>query len=124
MRLEKTVLEQLQRAAASSEGEICGALIGTTRDIVGSVAMHNRSRDPASSFFISASDVLELQQRGIDVSGVYHSHPHSSAVPSARDLEQAVPGYIYLILSRDGEARAWQLREDRSSFDEIEWLTE
>ena len=46
-------------------------------------------------------------------------HP---ARPSEFDREHAWPWYTYLIISvaggKAGDSRAWQLREDRSGFDE------
>lgn len=43
---------------------------------------------------------LETEERGIEISGIYHSHPVSVAYPSARDVEHAGwPDAVYLICS-------------------------
>ncbi|MEM4281723.1 MAG: M67 family metallopeptidase [Candidatus Caldarchaeum sp.] len=39
------------------------------------------------------------EERGLQVVGVYHSHPDVAARPSAYDLEYALPGWSYLIVS-------------------------
>ena len=78
------------------------------------------SLDPLT-FFDAEEDA---QERGLDVVGIFHSHPDHPARPSAYDLEWALPNYIYLITSvgqgQAGETRAWQLLPDRSRFEEAE----
>ena len=77
-------------------------------------------------YLITAEDMLEGEDHaasfGLDVVGVFHSHPDSAPEPSAYDCQHALPWYLYLIVSiAAGEpagARAWQLREDRSDFQE------
>ena len=57
------------------------------------------------------------RDRGIDVVGIYHSHPDHEAVPSECDRQLAWQSYRYLILSvRQGKADAlqcWSLDGDR-----------
>jgi proteasome lid subunit RPN8/RPN11 len=54
--------------------------------------------------------------------GFYHSHPDVEARPSAFDRDHAWSGYSYVIVSVRGgvprETRSWELRPDRSAFDE------
>jgi len=64
---------------------------------------------------------LEAALQGLDVVGVFHSHPDHPPVASPRDLAWAAwPGYSYLITAvRQGqpqESRSWQLQPDRSGF--------
>lgn len=77
-----------------------------------------------TGYLIDADAVRRLERQascaGVNVVGFYHSHPHSHPLPSALDLELAVPGFIYLIVEAPtGAVRGWQLRDDRSSFDEL-----
>lgn len=57
---------------------------------------HNR-------YLIPSSKILETElyaiKNGLDIVGFYHSHPDHSAVPSAYDVEHALPVYSYLIVS-------------------------
>ncbi|MGQ0815056.1 MAG: Mov34/MPN/PAD-1 family protein [Gemmatimonadota bacterium] len=120
---ELAIVEQIRIWAKRADGEICGALIGDGTTMVGAVPLSNQSIHAQDSFLIPAAEVLRLERdaesRGQVLAGFYHSHPASDAMPSRRDLEQAVAGYIYWIASRTGAVRAWRLREDRSGFDEM-----
>src|SRR3972149_11915528 len=66
----------------------------------------------------------EAEARGLDLVGYFHSHPDHPAVPSEFDRDHALPNWSYVIVSvQHGQARdvlAWQLREDRSAFEEQE----
>lgn len=59
------------------------------------------------------------EQLGLEVIGVFHSHPDHPPAPSQYDLEWAVPWYLYLITSIEGgtasESRVWRMLEDHSS---------
>jgi proteasome lid subunit RPN8/RPN11 len=64
---------------------------------------------------------IEAMMNGLDVIGIFHSHPDDVPVASPRDLAWASwPGYSYLITQvLKGEptfSRSWQLQEDRSGF--------
>ena len=77
-------------------------------------------------FLITPDDMLrgeqEAARRGLDVIGIFHSHPDHVAEPSGFDRDWALPWYSYIITSvqqaKAVETRSWTLREDRSGFDE------
>ena len=77
-------------------------------------------------FLIGPMEMLRGERHarglGLDVVGIYHSHPNAPAVPSGFDLEHAWPVYSYVIVSVTAEGagalRSWELRGDRSGFDE------
>ncbi len=83
-------------------------------------ARHNR-------FLITPEDYAQAErqavQAGLDVLGVFHSHPDSPNCPSEFDRQWALPYFVYLITTvKRGKAdhhRVWLLRSDRSAFDEI-----
>ncbi|MFZ0546782.1 MAG: M67 family metallopeptidase [Candidatus Promineifilaceae bacterium] len=64
----------------------------------------------------------EAAERGLDIIGIFHSHPDHAEEPSIYDREWALPWYSYIITRvEDGRAilsRAWLLKADRSGFDE------
>jgi proteasome lid subunit RPN8/RPN11 len=68
---------------------------------------------------------LDAAAEGLDVIGIFHSHPDHPPVASPRDLAWASwPGYSYLITQvvagQAGVSRSWQLAADRTGFlDEI-----
>ena len=64
----------------------------------------------------------DADKRGLQVLGIYHSHPDVAARPSQFDLDHAWPNFSYLIVSvvkgKAVESNSWLLREDRSLFDQ------
>jgi proteasome lid subunit RPN8/RPN11 len=68
---------------------------------------------------------LAAMLEGLDVIGIFHSHPDDEPVASPRDLAWASwPGYSYLITQvlqgKPTHSRSWQLAADRSGFVEEE----
>ena len=69
---------------------------------------------------------IEAMLVGLDVIGIFHSHPDDVPVASPRDLAWASwPGYSYLITQvLKGEptySQSWQLATDRSGFFEEDY---
>ncbi len=59
---------------------------------------------------------------GLQILGLYHSHPDHPAEPSQLDLDFALPWFSYVIVCVEAgipaAVRSWLLRDDRSAFDE------
>ena len=54
----------------------------------------------------------EARERGLDIVGVYHSHPDHPARASDTDREHAWPAFAYLIVGvRQGRAEEWRVWE-------------
>lgn len=126
MTVDSAIIARLQQQARASDREVCGALVGDARAVLDAWPLLNHSPRSEVSFFIPAKEVLRVEKEaeasGLHVVGFYHSHPRGSAKPSPSDLEQAVPGYIYLIVA-GSDVRAWQLCDDRVAFNEVEIST-
>ena len=118
-------------AAETYPHECCGALYGeatgTGFAVVEAVRFPNTtSEGPRRRFLIQPSDYRVAEAHARDTKrpliGFYHSHPDHPARPSQYDLDHAWPNMLYTITSvREGRVEvttAWQLREDRSQFDE------
>ena len=64
----------------------------------------------------------EAARRGLDVIGIFHSHPDHPAEPSGFDRDWALPWYSYIITTveqgRAVRSRSWLLKEDHSGYDE------
>lgn len=132
METTKSVLDAIrQHGADAYPEEGCGFLLGTvTSDGENRVtalrrAANRRSEHRTHRYELTADDYREAneaaQAQGLDVVGVYHSHPDHPARPSETDLEEATfPGYTYAIVSvHDGTPEAitaWTLAPDRSEF--------
>ncbi len=82
-------------------------------------ARHNR-------YLITPQDMLngekEAMRLGLDIVGIFHSHPDHPNRPSEFDRDWALPWFSYVITSvQQGKAagsRSWRLTEDRKAFDE------
>ena len=66
---------------------------------------------------------MEAMTQGVDIIGIFHSHPDDVPVASPRDTAWASwSGYSYLITQvLNGEptySQSWQLKADRTGFDE------
>ena len=80
---------------------------------------HNR-------YIIEAKDVLagedQAEKLGLDVIGVFHSHPDHPAQPSDFDLEWALPNFSYIITSvcagKAVSSRSWCISDDGSFIEE------
>lgn len=64
----------------------------------------------------------EADRLGLEMIGVFHSHPDHPNRPSEFDRQWAWPNFSYLITSvvagKAVESRSWRLSEDRESFSE------
>ena len=131
--LSKEILQQIYahgEAAYPEEG--AGFLLGnddgaqrhvtqlfTTENVREDEARHNR-------YLVAPEDYLKAEitaeELGLNLIGVFHSHPDHPNRPSEFDREWAQPFFSYIITSvNDGkaiESRSWRLAEDRSTFEE------
>ena len=90
-------------AERESPRECCGLLVGASAAIDEAIPARNLSANP-SRYRIDPQDHITTNRRlrGTPraVIGAYHSHPHSPAVPSERDLAEAhYPEFVWLIVS-------------------------
>jgi proteasome lid subunit RPN8/RPN11 len=107
-------------------GFLLGSAEGEQRLVVAILGLINAREDTArhNRYLLTAQDYLRGEQEGerlgLDVLGVFHSHPDHPNRPSEYDREWAMPWFSYLITSVQGgrsvESRAWRLAEDRSAF--------
>jgi len=117
---------------ATYPNEGCGVLLGLAEDGRNQVTAirplpnvwPNEDEKPMR-FRIDPQDWRDAEfdalAEGLDIIGIFHSHPDHPPIASPRDLAWASwPGYSYLITEvRDGRpqaSRSWQLAEDRSGF--------
>ncbi len=111
-------------------GEGAGFLLGMDGDVKDVLSLENAREDEArhNRFLITPEDYLKAEMKaaelGVDLIGVFHSHPDCPNVPSEYDREWAQPFFSYIITRvDDGKAvshRSWKLLEDRSKYDEEE----
>ncbi len=133
------ILQQIHangEAAYPEEGAglMLGQAQGEGRSVQRILSIQNAREDAArhNRYLLTAQDMLRGEQEaarlGLDVLGVFHSHPDHPNRPSEFDREWALPWYSYVITSVQAgaavESRSWRLRDDRSAFDEEQILLE
>jgi proteasome lid subunit RPN8/RPN11 len=123
-------LEQHLEAAYPNEG--AGLLLGQAtpdgKEVAAILTLENRweGAEQYHRFLLTPQDMLrgeqEAARRGLDVIGIFHSHPDHPAEPSGFDRDWALPWYSYLITTvaqgRAERSRSWLLKDDRSGYDE------
>jgi proteasome lid subunit RPN8/RPN11 len=106
-------------------GLILGAIEGENRKARRVLPMpnHFEPNERGHRYRLDAKEILQAEelaeQLGLDVVGVFHSHPDHPPAPSQYDLEWAVPWFVYLITRVESgaasESRVWRMLEDHSS---------
>ena len=117
--LSRHLVQQIfHHAQSAPEAEVCGLISETQNGELAARKINNRAADPSKVFNMDEAELViamqsmrENQQR---LFAIYHSHPTSAAVPSARDLEEiGYPDAWQLIISLNTkgvlELRAWRL---------------
>lgn len=112
--------------------ECCGAMLGRDRDdgvreVVQVMPVDNTKDENRKRRYLIAPDALLAAEKaargaGLDVVGIYHSHPNHPSQASEFDRDHAMPFWSYLIVScmngKVASVQSWRLRDDRSVFDE------
>jgi len=139
--IPSTLLQKIHAHGESAYPEEgAGLLLGTVekdRKQVSEILVLSNSREATARhnrYLLTPEDYLrgerEAARRGLDILGVFHSHPDHPNRPSDFDREWAMPWFSYIITSiSDGQAvssRSWRLAEDRATFfeEQIEVIDE
>lgn len=135
LEIDTTLLAEIHRHGEAvypeeGAGMLLGSAEGDLKRVMKLLALNNAREDTArhNRYLLTPVDYLrgeqEAARQGLDVIGVFHSHPDHPNRPSAFDLEWAMPWFSYLITSVQGgrslESRSWKLSDDRSQFFEEE----
>ena len=108
-------------------GLLLGHAQGERREVLALWSIPNAREDSArhNRYLITPQDLLHGEQaaerQGLEVIGIFHSHPDHPNRPSEFDRDWALPWYSYIITSIEHgkavESRSWRLSEDREQFD-------
>ena len=112
--------EMLAHAREVYPDECCGAMLGRGADgaklVTAAMPLENAFAGPRRKRYeLRPEDLLaaerEARRRGLELLGVYHSHPDCDAYFSETDLENSCPWYSFVVLSlRNGQfdhAASW-----------------
>jgi proteasome lid subunit RPN8/RPN11 len=103
--------EIVAHARAVYPEECCGAMLGRVQDgaklVTAALPFENAFPGPrAKRYELRPEDLLAAQRearlRGLDLLGVYHSHPDCDAYFSETDLKNSCPWYSFVVLSIRG----------------------
>ncbi len=138
LRIDRNQMKRIEwHAIREFPYECCGLLIGEVEGeeavVLETIETRNvHEGDRRVRYQVDPMMYYEAEKRaeeeGLEVIGVYHSHPLGRPEPSVIDLENAVPGFFYIIVSvRDGSiggASAWRFPREGKGFQRVELMVD
>src|SRR5918999_2495467 len=123
MRISRTLLdEMIAHARADAPNECCGMIASRDGE---AVAVHRATNAAASPlrYEIEGREQLKfmdaIEDAGLDLGAIYHSHTRSAPEPSQTDINLAFyPDALYVIVglkSAEPDIRAWRIVGGRVS---------
>ncbi|HMD89067.1 MAG TPA: M67 family metallopeptidase [Anaerolineaceae bacterium] len=104
--------QMLQHVRSWFPEEACGLIGGKQNRAKQIIPIENELHSPVRFRMKPEQQLngfLTLEQAGLDLIGIYHSHPTGPDYPSETDrLEYAYPGTVYLIVSLNN--MEWKVR--------------
>ena len=98
----------VEHAEAVFPNECCGAMLGSsdgeTKSVSAALPLENVHQGPqAVRYELRPEDLLraekEARARGMDLIGIFHSHPDHDAYFSTTDLKNSCPWYSFVVMS-------------------------
>ncbi|HEY8744875.1 MAG TPA: M67 family metallopeptidase [Chloroflexota bacterium] len=141
MRLERRFADEIiaharEGRATKEEAEICGVLLGKDGDVSELLRIKNIDEQPRVRYVMDPHGLFQMMRRldetGMELVAIYHSHPHTRAYPSVTDRANAHddegrpwwPGVVYIICSLEHPEQpvlnAFRLFPDRAEDEVLE----
>lgn len=128
VKIDQKQLNKLVAHAESTSDECCGFLLGHDREgrfVTEVLPAKNVAAERSIRFEVDPLEYLRAERYAashhLDLLGIYHSHPNTTALPSDTDRREAQPYFSYVILSlitqRVTDIRSWRLN-GKGQFDE------
>lgn len=98
----------VRHAELTYPNECCGAMLGRlnggSKLVTEAIPMENAyAGEQAARYELRPEDLLEADHqaraRGLDLIGIFHSHPDCDAYFSTTDLKNSCPWYSFVVLS-------------------------
>lgn len=121
MRIPRELYQQIvHQAQAEAPNECCGMIATRDGEVVEIHPAVNRAASPLR-YEIDGAEQYRIQMAiddaGLDLGAIYHSHTRSDPVPSQTDINLAFyPDALYIIIGvagPDPEVRAYTIRDGR-----------
>ncbi|HYL68777.1 MAG TPA: M67 family metallopeptidase [Candidatus Limnocylindria bacterium] len=119
----------LEQARKDPQKECCGLLAGRGGVIMCAFPATNVADNTAKAYEIGPEELFRVMRKirmaGLELLGIFHSHPAGENRPSAHDIERAYyPAAVYFIVSLQSDApqpiRAFSIREGKVTELEIQ----
>ncbi|HSG31575.1 MAG TPA: M67 family metallopeptidase [Thermodesulfobacteriota bacterium] len=124
--IKKATLDKIiEHSESGFPHEVCGALIGDGKSITEFKICTNLNTERAHDRYEldpeSFNDADKwARDNGLEIMGIYHTHPDHPSRPSEFDRERAWPDWFYIILSimsgKFDNFRTWVLEDFDSQF--------
>ncbi len=136
LKIKEELIKEIQKQG--EEGypyEICGFILGKIdyqsgeREAEEIYQVENQNKERANDRFeINPKDYLKVEnyadEKGIQIIGIYHTHPDHPDRPSQTDLMFAQPDMSYIIMTvKEGKAsnwRSWELEGNKFIEEKVE----
>ena len=105
IQIHAAVLQSLiDHARQNPRVECCGFLAGRDGIISCAFPAENIAANPATSYEVATKEIVramrEIRAAGLEMSGIYHSHPNGRGEPSETDIATVgYPDVAYFIIS-------------------------
>ena len=103
--------EMYRHVAARIPLEACGLLAGKQDEVEAVLKVHNAEQSPVR-FRMDPQEQYNafewIDANGLDLIGIYHSHPSGPALASPTDIAEAAYDVVHVIWSRTGQT--WSAR--------------
>ncbi len=122
MRIARELLEEIiAHAREESPRECCGMVSARDGEAVKVYRARNVAPSPKLAYEIDGPEQyriqMEIEDSGLELGAIYHSHPRTEPYPSQTDINLAFyPEAVYVIVGLgDGEpdVRAFQIQDGR-----------
>ena len=119
MRIARELYQQIVRQAqAEAPNECCGLIASREGEVVSVYPTVNLAASPLRYEIDGAEQYriqMEIDDAGLDLGAIYHSHTRSAPYPSQTDINLAFyPDALYVIVGLHGtdpEVRAYTIRD-------------
>ena len=128
MRIPRELYEQIvAHARSEAPNECCGMVASRDREAVKVYRATNAAASPLRYEIDGAEQYriqLQIEDSGLDLGAIYHSHTRTEPYPSQTDINLAFyPDALYLIVglaSKEPEVRAFAIRDGQVHDAELE----
>lgn len=106
IRIPSNILQELFAHTSHEQGnECCGLLAGRDRTITRAYRAENVAANPSTSYEVATKEIVsltrEIRNAGLEMIGIYHSHPNGKGQPSDTDIAAAsYPDVAHFIIAK------------------------